>query len=341
MPRLIIAVWAVIIAGAIAWQFRPEPVKPPPPGWRTWKGIGSILGMAITSEGVFAGGSRGLFLIEPGGTVKQVEITGMNGQVMVYSVVAAPGDVLWVGHEKGLSLLRGSRWTTLTGADGLPRGAVKAIALTRAGDVWVGTDNGAARLTGPGPWDRSSITVVTTRDGLLNNVVSALLEDGEGGVWFGNYVSHKGGLTRLREKRSWRWTMKEGLPHPDITSLMLDQDGRVWAGCGFLARGGAVVFGGSSGNWRLEETIPAAELAGAKVRSLFQDSAGRVWLGSEQDGIAVRTGTRTSRVLTVNDGLAAQEVMVMAEARDRSLWLGTADGVTRIGPEALTVLFPR
>jgi ligand-binding sensor domain-containing protein len=182
---------------------------------------------------------------------------------------------------------------------------------------------------------------VTTRDGLLNNVVSALLEDGEGGIWFGNYVSHKGGLSRLQGDRWLRWTARDGLPHPNITSLLLDRNGRVWAGCGFLDRGGAAVFGGSSGTWRLEHTVPTAELAGAKVRSLFQDSRGRIWLGSEQDGIAVRTANRTSRVLTVKDGLSAQEVMVIAEARDRSLWLGTADGVTRIGPEALSVLFPR
>jgi ligand-binding sensor domain-containing protein len=341
IPRLILLAWVVLLAGAIAWQIRPEPAKPPPPGWRTWKGIGSILGMTITGKGVFAGGSKGLFLIEPEGTVKEVVIPGMNGQVMVYSLVSAPDGAIWVGHEKGLSRLHGSRWTMLTGNDGLPAGAVKALAVTRDEHVWLGTDNGAARLPAAGPWDRTSIVVVTARGGLLNNIVSALLEDGEGGMWFGNYASFEGGLSRLREKQSWLWTMKEGLPHPNITSLLLDRDGRVWAGCGFLDRGGAVVFGRSSGNWRLEQTIPAAELAGAKVRSLFQDSRGRVWLGSEQDGIAVRLGNRTVRVLTTADGLASQEVLVIAEARDRSIWLGTSDGVTRIGPDGLSALFPR
>jgi ligand-binding sensor domain-containing protein len=338
---MIILAWVVLLAGAIAWQIRPEPVKPPPPGWQTWKGIGSILGLTITSEGVFAGGSKGLFLIEFRGTVRKITIPGMNGQEMVYSVVAGSDGVLWVGHEKGLSFLQGSRWKTLTSSDGLPAGAVKVIAVTRAGNVWIGTDNGAARLPAAGPWDHTSIAVVTTRNGLLNNIVSALLEDGEGGIWFGNYASYEGGLSRLQEKRSWRWTVKEGLPHPNITSLLLDRDGRVWAGCGFLDRGGAVVFGGSSGNWRLEQTIPAAELAGAKVRSLFQDSRGRVWLGSERDGIAVRLGSGLLRVVTVNDGLASQEVLIVAEARDRSIWLGTSDGVNRIGPDALSTLFPR
>lgn len=339
--RLILLAWAVIIAGALVWQFRAPPVKPPPPGWRVWKGIGSIPGIAVTGKGVFAGGSKGLFLIEPGGSARQVAIPGMDGRGMLYSVVATRDGSVWVGHDKGLSVMRGSTWTTLTSDDGLPRGAVRAIAPTRDGNIWIGADNGAARLPASGPWDRSSITVVTGRDGLLNSAVSALLEDGEGGMWFGNYVSHKGGLTRLREKSSWRWTVRDGLPHPNITSLLLDREGRVWAGCGFLDRGGAVVFGRSSGDWRLERTIPSGELAGAKVRSLFQDSAGRVWLGSEQDGIAVRLGNRTLRVVTTADGLASQEVLSAAEAPDRSLWLGTSDGVNRIGPDALSTLFPR
>jgi ligand-binding sensor domain-containing protein len=340
MSRLLIVAWVVLLSGAIAWQFRPEPVKPPPPGWRTWKGIGSILGMAITPQGLFAGGSKGLFLIEPAESVRQIAVPGMNGQGMVYSVVATPDGAVWVGHEKGLSRLHGAKWQTLTSSDGLPDGAVKAISVTRAGNIWIGTDNGAARLPVAGPWDRTSIVVVTTRDGLLNNVVSALLEDGQGGIWFGNYASYEGGLSRLHGNRWLRWTARDGLPHPNITSLLLDRDGKVWAGCGFLDRGGAVIFGGSSGTWRLERTMPAAELAGAKVRSLFQDSRGRVWLGSEQDGMAVRQGDRTVRVLTTADGLASQEVLVIAEARDHALWLGTSDGVNRIGPDALSALFP-
>lgn len=338
---LILLAWVFSLAAALAWQFRSEPVKPLPPGWRVWKGIGSVLGMAVTPQGVYAGGSKGLFLIEPGGEVRKISVPGMDSGGMVYCIAAARDGTVWVGHEKGLSLLRGAVWTTLTGDDGLPRGAVRAIAPTRDGNIWIGTDNGAARMTLSGPWDPSSITVITDRNGLLHSAVSALLEDGEGGMWFGNYVSHKGGLTRLRGTSVRQWTVRSGLPHPNITSLLRDREGRVWAGCGFLDRGGAVVFGRSSGDWRLEQAIPSGELAGAKVRSLFQDSAGRVWLGSEQDGIAVRLGNGTLRVVTTADGLASQEVLSAAEAPDRSLWLGTSEGVNRIDADALSRLFSR
>ena len=69
-----------------------------------------------------------------------------------------------------------------------------------------------------------------------------------------------------------------------------------------------------------------AELAGPKVRSLYQDRAGRMWLGHEYDGITVRFQGRTVRFITMTDGLPAREVMTMRQAPDGALWLGTLGG---------------
>ena len=87
-------------------------------------------------------------------------------------------------------------------------------------------------------------------------------------------------------------------------------------------------------------TLPLAELAGPKVRSLWEDGAGRIWIGSEFEGLAVRLGGRTLRILTTDDGLAGQEIMAIAGTPDGAVWLGTIDGLTRIGPEAAARLFP-
>jgi len=340
--KVIIAAWIVAIIAAILWQFRPAADEPPPPGWRNWKGIGSILATVITKDGVFVGGSRGLFhIITEQGSVKTIEIPGVKNPVMVWALLLDSEDVLWVGHDKGLSIRKGTDWKTLTRDDGLPDTTVRAIVKTKDRIVWLGTNNGAVRLNGPGPWDQNTMTLLTPQDGLLHKVISAILEDREGGMWFGNYVAPEGGLSRLKDKQWQYWTPKDGLPHANITSLMLDHEDRVWVGCGFMDRGGAAIFSKSSGDWRLETTIPTNELAGPKVRSLFQDNKGRVWLGSENDGMAVRFGNKTLRILTVKDGLAAQEIMSITESKDNAIWLGTLDGLTRIGSEALTSLFPQ
>jgi ligand-binding sensor domain-containing protein len=106
-----------------------------------------------------------------------------------------------------------------------------------------------------------------------------------------------------------------------------------------MDQGGAAIFESRLAGWELVAHVPAAGLAGPKVRSVFQDSRGRVWLGSENDGVAVRLGDQTLRVLTVDHGLSAQEILVIREGPEGDMWLGTIDGLTRIGPAALSVLF--
>jgi ligand-binding sensor domain-containing protein len=302
--------------------------------------LGAVKALATGEEGVFVGGPHGLFHLTAQGLSRPIELPGLKSTVMINALLLDKNGVLWVGHDQGLSYRMRKKWYILTRVNGLPSKKVLALAKTKDGTMWVGTSNGAVRLEGPGPWSRDSMAILTPREGLLHEIVSAIIEDTEGGIWFGNYAAPAGGISRLKD-RKWRyWTSKNGLPHPNITSLMLDREGRIWAGCGLLNRGGAVVFSKSSGDWRLEGSIPKAELAGPKVRSLLQDSRGLIWLGSEYDGLTIRRNNKTLHVLTVDDGLAGQEVMSIAEAEDGSIWLGTIKGLTHIEHDALALLFP-
>ena len=70
-------------------------------------------------------------------------------------------------------------------------------------------------------------------------------------------------------------------------------------------------------------------LAGGKVRSLYEDRDGRLWFGSEYDGIAVYTDNRW-QVITPNYGLAGWEVKEMVQDSDGVYWLGTEKGLSRI-----------
>lgn len=337
--RLLIFVWIAAVLMAILWQFWSARPKPPPPGWKTWRNLGSILGIVMTPDGVIAGGSKGLFRIDAQYRISPIKIKGITNPVVVYDLLYDRKGILWVGHNSGLSFFDGTNWKTLTEVDGLPDRTVRTLAGTKAGELWIGTNNGTMQLAGPNPGNCTSTLVLTPRDGLLHGLVSAIVEDGEGGIWFGNYAAPDGGLNRLKDRQWQHWTPKEGLPHANITSLLLDRDGLIWAGCGFLERGGAAVFRAQNGAWRIDQILPANELAGVKVRSLFQDSRGWIWIGSENDGMAIRSGNKTLRILTTQDGLANQEVLVTTEAPDKAIWLGTINGLNRIGPEALMALF--
>jgi ligand-binding sensor domain-containing protein len=339
--KVLIAVWVLALAGAMAWLLRPIPEKPAPPGWHTWKDVGAVRDLLAVTSGVLAGGTKGLFLVQPAGSPQPVAIPPTVQPVAVHDLLLDSAGVLYVAHESGLAIRRNGAWKNLTTADGLPDNTVRAVTLAGDGTVWLGTDGGAARIAAPETEQSETIMIMPFGEERLNLVVSEILSDRKGGLWFGTYAAPAGGLSCLHNGQWQHWTMASGLPHANVTSLLEDHSGRVWAGCGLFDRGGAAVFVETGGSWTLEKVVSAGERAGRKVRSLYEDRFGRIWLGTEYDGVTVRKGATPLKTLTTRDGLAHNEVMAMVETDDGALWLGTLKGLTRIDPLTLTSLFSR
>jgi ligand-binding sensor domain-containing protein len=111
------------------------------------------------------------------------------------------------------------------------------------------------------------------------------------------------------------------------------RDGAVWVASGFANVGGAVVDRRDS--W--SNLTVSDGLAGEATRVVYEDRAGRMWVSSEYDGIAVRSNG-TWHVITTREGLAGQEVKVMTEDTDGIFWLGTNGGLNRVHPDAIQSL---
>jgi ligand-binding sensor domain-containing protein len=69
-------------------------------------------------------------------------------------------------------------------------------------------------------------------------------------------------------------------------------------------------------------------LAGGATRTVFEDAAGRMWIASEYDGVAVLLPDGTWQYLDRGCGLAGDEVKAVAEDADGRLWIGTDLGLT-------------
>jgi signal transduction histidine kinase/ligand-binding sensor domain-containing protein len=105
-------------------------------------------------------------------------------------------------------------------AEGLPQSRVRAIAQTRDGYLWLGTDGGVVRFNGAG------FTAFTVETGSLkDNEVWALQEDDEGALWIGTYA---GGITRLKDGRFKTFTTADGLPDDVVTHIAKDSAGDLW-----------------------------------------------------------------------------------------------------------------
>ena len=118
-------------------------------------------------------------------------------------MLAADGTV-WVGTNNGLDSFRGTfsgdsgsysiaeeDWRTYGIHDGLPTNEINALAVDAAGNIWVGTEEGLARINSRGEWE---FTFTTSNSGLIDNRVKSLFFDEiEGELWIGTFD----GLSRL------------------------------------------------------------------------------------------------------------------------------------------------
>lgn len=341
-PRQVLSIQLILAAVILTgWIFKDLVISTKdsalPAGWTLWRDPGAAFALALAEKGVYVGGMNGLFRMGEAGDQARVPIPGTKKPI-VHALERDQYGNLWVGHSQGVSVRTSSGWKDLGEKNGLPHHSVAAILPSGGGVVWLGTLEGVIGIPYPQGWHNLPMKRITVSDGLLHNAVLGILEDQGGGLWFGNCGSPFGGLNRLEGAHWSHWTTKNGLPHPYINAMLMRHNGEIWIGCGLNDRGGAVVFACENGSWALERAIPPEHLAGLHTRSLFEDSRGRVWIGSEVGGLTIIEGNATVRRLLPEEGLPGGEITAMIETEDRAVWLGTGRGVLRIDPEAVTRL---
>ena len=290
-----------------------------------------VSALAIQDDTVWAGGVDGLYRIDRHSYEVMTQTPEEISFQYTRAILVDRCERIWVGHDQGVSCLANGQWQTLTRKDGLPDNRVNTLAEDPSGLIWAGTWGGAVQIAPPGDGAKSHIRRTFTReDGLLSDMVNVILPDSLGGIWFGSYNS-RGGISYQAADGNWHsWTVADGLPHEYITAICQDQMQDVWVGTGLLSEGGAAVFHHVGGEWSLTRTMSKDDgLAGEKVRSIFQDKARRMWLGSEYDGVAIVDPDGVT-ILDRTSGLSDNEVKVMLEDQDGQLWLGTRYGVTVI-----------
>ena len=155
----------------------------------------------------------GFILFDDGGT----PFTGGDESGVVFNTLTYPdlssdraSDILadrsgriWIATDSGLNAMRGNyiraderfeveRWTVYNTTNGLPTGVTTALAEDDRGNIWVGTEDGLARIGTTGLVD---FVLDTSNSGLVDNRINSLFFDGEKGeIWIGTLD----GMSRLQ-----------------------------------------------------------------------------------------------------------------------------------------------
>ena len=229
---------------------------------------------------------------------------------------------------------------------GLPQNTVFAMAQTRDGYLWVGTEAGLARFDGV-----AFTTYNTTNTGgLPDNYVSSLLADRGDTLWTGSWI---GGAARFNGDK---FTAVPGAAGSIVNCLYRDHAGTLWAGrAAGLARwtdgqfhpvsgterdvralgedlDGHLLVGTGSGlrtwqNGRLVPWQPEGGRIEGPVWTIYRDREGSLWFGTPA-ALYRAAGGKLDR-FTLADGLPPGGVNAIVGTRNGQLWIGVDGGLAR------------
>ncbi|MBO1316946.1 two-component regulator propeller domain-containing protein [Acanthopleuribacter pedis] len=267
---------------------------------------------------------------------------------------------VWVGIESGgLVCFRNGPAITWTKKHGLPDDMVRTVLQSSDQQIWVGTDSGLSRFNGKR---------FSTVDLGINGSVTALYDDGKGGLWVGIWdralihyqpetdaktiyepksglpataisaisadlegniwIASRKGLIRMRDGFFESFTVHNGLPTNLVTSLLIDRDGILWAG----TRGGGLCRF-ENGNFTIYTRRDG--LSSNQILALFQDETGTLWIGTSDNGLNRKTATGFEAV-NVSDGLFDDKILALQEDENKRFWMTSNRGIFSIPREDIT-----
>lgn len=266
----------------------------------------------------------------------------------VLSLAVDTNGNIWCGTGAGLSCWNGSQFFNFTEIDGLPQTGIYALLIDHNNKLWAGTQAGLYYF------EKDRFIRFQNRS-LQTQRIYKLGEDHEHNLWVGlkdrikvfsngkptaEYTSADGltGLpptTFCAGKDSVFWvgtsdgaamiyngkvqfiTTSNGLPFPNIKTILEDHEGIVWLG-GF---GGMAKFLG-----RAFATYTKADgLKSDNVRPVLRDHRGHLWAGTL--GGLSRFDGKKWRNFTRKDGLNDNYIRCLFEDSKDILWIGAKNGL--------------
>ncbi|HUD48345.1 MAG TPA: two-component regulator propeller domain-containing protein [Candidatus Baltobacteraceae bacterium] len=191
---------------------------------------------------------------------------------------------------------------------GLPQNFVRALAQTKDGYLWVGSDAGVSRFDG------ARFVSYGLPEGFQTGPAQTLLGDGQGALWIGSVGR---GLGRWQKGQFTVFTTRDGLPSDSVNALAEDAQGRIWIG----TEGGLAVWR----NGHLNTFNGPKELAGKPVTALFSDHRGTVWIGAKGAGVFSLQG---GKLLPVHDAVfdhLLQDPHCLLVDREGRPWVGAGE----------------
>ena len=279
------------------WEKKKEALENDPAWQKLLRGLGTTFSTAGKGEDEVLPHRFGLYRTPAGEgtTVLAGPGTTVKAGPGFPQELAGPGQTIPAGPGKTISAGPG-RTTPAGPGQTTPAGPGKSVLA-----------GGGFRL---GLWQSFSVP-----DGLPSTLVTAILQDRQGYLWFG---TQSGGVSRYDGVQFTTFTTENGLGDNVVGSIVEDRHGHLWFG---TQSGGVSRYDGKE----FTTFTTNDGLADDNVRSIVEDRRGNLWFGTIAG--ASRYDGNEFTTFTTEDGLADNWVSSTVEDEQGNLWFGTGANI--------------
>ncbi len=259
-------------------------------------------------------------------------VTSREGVIRdaAYPILEDSKGNIWFGSSEYIIKYDGKIYRNLTLENKLSGYTVLDIFEDRSGKIWIGTQEGGAKL-----YDGRRFREITTKDGLVHNIVNMIKEDQKGNIIFAT----DGGVSIYDGKRFRNITTADGLPSEYIMCVLLDSKDNFWLGT--YGRGVAKYErAGKDKAGRCDTFAVKDGLSDNSVLAMAFDDYGNLLVGTNKglNKLDVpeyeRGGEKIIKQYDKYEGFSGIECNQNAvyKDRDRNLWFGTVRGAIKYNP---------
>lgn len=212
----------------------------------------------------------------------------------------------------------------------LPNDSITYLLEDHQQSLWIGTNKGLALYLDQKDEFQIFQNESFNLSSLSNNQVRVMMEDSDQRLWVGT----RQGLNRLKKDGS---GFERFFEQAQVQFLMEDQKNRIWVS---VFNAGVFVIDKKTGV-TLKSFAPNINdpfsLKSPFIRTIFQDSQGRIWLGdpySNEFGIFLLNEdeegfTHFHQEPDRPNSLASNEIYFFTEDTQKQIWIGTDEGLYR------------
>ncbi|MCB9306699.1 MAG: histidine kinase [Lewinellaceae bacterium] len=220
----------------------------------------------------------------------------------------------WIAtYGEGLYCLKEGRlYQFNSGDDGLSGDDIYALTRDANNQIWAGTDGGISICSMPEKGQKK-VRYLGVKDGLPDQIITALAADKSGDVWIGTYEKGIARFNTALQKFDYR---SEKWGYGSVTGLVPFGKKELWA---VTSEKGLARMNVMAGDWTL---LPEAHPIGQmRIQSICKDREGLLW-GVSDKGSVYSANVRFSQIVTPFSNVQA----VLIDRKYR-MWAGSQEGL--------------